>query len=571
MPKRSVAVETVAEAYLKLLGARGIEHLFANAGTDFASIVDALANAQQTGAKVPRAIAVPHESVAVGMAHGYYLVSGRMQAVMVHVSIGTANGLCGLMNAARENVPILFTAGRTPITERGMAGSRSIKIHWAQELFDQAAMVREVVKWDYELRYGSQIETVVDRAIAIAMQEPRGPVYLSLPREVLAERMQSLEYEHPTRVQPSADAEPDMNAISRAAKILSSARNPLIIAGAVGQDTRGVRHLARLAEQFALPVIEFWTSYLGLPSNHPMHLGYQIRPWLADADAVLVLDSAVPWTPDTDAPNETCKIIAMGGDPLYSRYPIRSFPADIAIAAPLRTGLPALIEAMARRSPEQAAAMEARRARITQTHDRIWAEARNRVEAVRGHGPGMSKVWVSRCLDQAKADNAIVFSEYPVDRSVMTFSHPGTFFDQCSAAGLGWGVAAALGAKLACPEREIIACVGDGAYIFANPVACHQVAEALHLPILIIVFNNGRWDAVRWATTSMYPNGHAVQANQMPLTSLEPSPRYETVVAASGGYGERVETPDALPGALVRALKVVREEKRQALLNVLCI
>src|SRR5256885_12715791 len=108
---------------------------------------------------------------------------------MVNVSSGSANALCGVFNAARANVPILFTAGRSPLTEEGLAGARDTYIHWAQEMFDQAGMLREMVKWDYELRNGAQLETVIDRALSIATSPPEGPVYLSLPREGLAEKI----------------------------------------------------------------------------------------------------------------------------------------------------------------------------------------------------------------------------------------------------------------------------------------------------------------------------------------------------------------------------------------------
>ena len=122
----------------------------------------------------------------MAMAHGYYRTCGKPAAVMVHVTVGTANAICGLMNAARDNVPLLLAAGRTPITETGHIASRNRSIHWGQEAFDQGGMVREFVKWDYELRDGQPVDAVVDRALDIAMSEPRGPVYLTLPREVLA-------------------------------------------------------------------------------------------------------------------------------------------------------------------------------------------------------------------------------------------------------------------------------------------------------------------------------------------------------------------------------------------------
>ena len=187
MGQRTTKSESVGEAYLALLADRGIDYLFGNSGTDFPSIIEALAKAAGDKTKAPIPVTVPHENLAVAMAHGYYAITGRPQAVMFHVNVGTANGITGVLNAARDNVPILFTAGRTPINETGVQGARSVFIHWGQEMFDQAGMLREAVKWDYELRTPQQLETVVDRALSLAMTEPRGPVYLSLPREVLAE------------------------------------------------------------------------------------------------------------------------------------------------------------------------------------------------------------------------------------------------------------------------------------------------------------------------------------------------------------------------------------------------
>jgi acetolactate synthase-1/2/3 large subunit len=174
--RKKIETAIVAEAYLALLAERGVEYLFANAGTDFAPIVEAYAKAAHSGLPAPKPLIATHENLAFSMAHGYAVASGRVPAVMVHVSVGTANAICGVFNAARENVPILFTAGRSPLTEEGLAGARDTYIHWAQEMFDQAGMLRELVKWDYELRNGTQLETVVDRALTVATSPPEGPV-----------------------------------------------------------------------------------------------------------------------------------------------------------------------------------------------------------------------------------------------------------------------------------------------------------------------------------------------------------------------------------------------------------
>jgi acetolactate synthase-1/2/3 large subunit len=435
-------------------------------------------------------------------------------------------------------------------------------------MYDQAGMLREYVKWDYELRYGEQVETIVDRALAIAMAEPRGPIYLSLPREALAAPLEGFSFgDGPRQVAPAPPA-PAPQAIEQAAAILAEAERPLIITARAGRAAGGAEALARFAEQFAMPVVEFWPAQNSLPTTHPMHGGADVAPWLAEADAVLVHDSLVPWIPSRHARPPECPVIQIGPDPTFASLPMRGFPAALAIQSDAAAALDALYAALATRLEGEEAALAARR-------ERIAARNRERREAARaaaqaGDGTPMSAGWISYCLDRVKDEDAILFNELGADPGVLTFEHPGTFFSHSLAGGLGWGLPAALGAKLACRDRLVIAAIGDGSYMFANPVACHQVGEALELPVLTIVFNNGIWNAVRKSTQAVYPDGHAVRANRMPLTSLEPAPRYEMIVQASGGYGERVEAADDLPAALERALHAIRQERRQALLNVVC-
>jgi acetolactate synthase-1/2/3 large subunit len=170
----TVSVDNTGQAYLEVLRDRGIKYFFGNAGTDFAPLIDGFARFAAEGKEYPKAVLVPHEFAAVSMAHGYAMVTGEPQVVMVHVNVGTSNALTGVMNASRANIPLIFTAGRTPITEGEVRGGRNLHIHWAQESFDQASMVREYVKWDYELRCFAQVEKVVDRALNLAMSEPKG-------------------------------------------------------------------------------------------------------------------------------------------------------------------------------------------------------------------------------------------------------------------------------------------------------------------------------------------------------------------------------------------------------------
>ena len=555
--------DSVAEAYLHLLKSRGVDWLFANAGTDFAPIIEALTKGGEDGRVMPEAVAITHENVAVGMAHGYYQMTGRPQAVMFHVNVGTANALMGLINAARDNVPILFTSGRTPVTEGGRTGSRDLPIHWGQEMFDQAGMLREVVKWDYELRYGEQVEAMVDRALATAMGEPKGPVYLSLPREALAEPFDGAAIQPRTTMPAPAKSAPNGEAIDQAIELLSNADRPLVI---VGRGSVGTfEPLAALANRLALPVVHYWASRLGMATDHPLHVGFDHAGWIEEADVILAIDSMVPWIPDRHRLAEGCKTIQLGPDPYFGNLPMRSFPADLAIAADPAAALQAMVEGSRER---RTAGTDERRADLVERIERT-REARMG-QTLAGRTTPMSASWISHCIDRAKPDDAIVVTELGVDVGAMTFCNPDGLLSHSLAGGLGWGVPAALGAKLAAKDRLVIAAVGDGSYMFANPTACHQVAEALDIPLLTIVFNNGVWNAVRKSTTAVYPDGRASRANRMPLSSLSPAPDYEKIIEASRGHGELIEDPDALQDALERAVSMVMNERRQVLLNIVC-
>ena len=179
-------------------------------------------------------------------------------------------------------------------------------------------------------------------------------------------------------------------------------------------------------------------------------------------------------------------------------------------------------------------------------------------------------LWVSRCVGELIDDRTIVVNEYDLDATQACFRTPGSYFGSPQSGGLGWGVGAALGAKLAAPDHTVICCVGDGSYMFGAPTAAHFVSRAHGLPVLYVVFNNRAWNAVKRAVTGLAPEGWTAKTGSMPLSDLEPSPDYEMVCQASGGHGERVEDPAELPAALQRALHAVRVEKRQALLNVIC-
>ena len=570
MASKTLQAETTAEAYLELLHDRGIEYFLGNAGTDFAPLVEAFARFEAERRPAPRPLVIPHEFVAVSMAHGYYLGAGRPLAVMVHVTVGTGNASTAIITASRANVPILMSAGRTPVTEEGLPGSRDLHIHWAQESFDQAAMLREYVKWDYELRTPVQLESVVDRALEMMLADPRGPVYLTLPREVLASRTPALTITSPSRRQARSERFPDPERIEEAARILARASAPLILVSAAGRDARTVAALIDLAEAGGIGVIEADPIYVNFPHDHHLHLGYNqsgtVNPSLGEADAVLVIEADVPWYPAVGKPPAGAPIIHLGVDPFFSRYPMRSYPCDVPIVATPAAALPLLTEAVRRHA--DAPTVSARASRLAAEHRRRHA-AWDTVATEQAAKSTIGFAWAARSIQDVMDETTVVVNEYPLDRRYASFTRPGTYLGSPHSSGLGFGLGAALGVKLARPEATVIATVGDGAYFFSEPVSCHFVERAHRLPILTVIFNNQRWEAVKGSVLGLYPDGRAKATGRFPLSDLTPSPRFEEIVKAVDGHGERVERPADLPAALKRGLAAVREG-RPALLNVLC-
>ena len=559
----SGSCEITAEAYLRRLAERGVEHVFVNPGTDFAPIVEALS--RKTGARYPRFINVPHENAAMSMAHGYYRTCGKPPVVMVHVTVGTANAICGVMNASRDNIPLLLAAGRTPVTENGHIASRNSHIHWGQEAYDQGGLLREFVKWDYELRHGQPVEAVVDRALDAAMTEPRGPVYLTLPREVLADPAVPPR-RSASRPLGATAPHPSEAAIEDLAREIAAAEFPLIVTSNIGRDRRAFAALQELTEAFAIPVVQSVPNEFNLPTDHPMHVGYDTAAMVAQADLILVLDAQVPWIPANGSPKPNARIVHLSSDPLVLTVPFRDFDADMLITGSTAAAIPMLMRALRALADGARASIDRRREAVRARRTQIEAKRKSLLDGARNQTP-IHPIWLTTCVNQAKAENAILVNELGMNVAHLSMREHGSYIGGNMSGGLGFGLGAALGAKLAAPDREVIAVVGDGSYMFGNPLPYHFVSRAEKLPILTIVANNHAWHAVRNATLSVYPGGDASKMNVMPLTALDPSPSFEKMIDVCGGYGECVEQPEHLPGALARALEAVRSGT-PAMLNV---
>ncbi|WP_281173297.1 thiamine pyrophosphate-requiring protein [Cucumibacter marinus] len=559
------ATITAGAAMFARLKSIGIDYVFCNSGTDFPPLIEGLAEAAAKDVALPEAIIVPHEHAALGMAHGYYFATGKAQAVGLHTNVGLANGSIGTINANIDQVPMVVFSGRTPVTEKGRFGARTVPIGWGQEMFDQTALVREATKWDYELKFPEQIGELLDRASAIANSTPKGPVYLSLPREVLCEPCPTEGLYSPPSMQPAVSA-PDMNQIRDAAAALAGAKNPVIFAQRGAGSPAGFAALSKLAGEFNIPVCQWWAVATAIPTDHPTYVGTDPEPWISEADVVLVVDALAPWMPDVHTPRDDAKIIQIAPDPLFSRTPVRNFRSDLTIVSETAPAMEALADALSALKQE---ASERIAARAEPVRNAARAMREKADAAAKAEYP-MSKAYVSKCLSDAIAGrkDATVLSELgcPLDQIILTEHN--SWHQEPHAGGLGWSFPCALGMKLGAPDRLVIATMGDGSYMFANPVACHQIAEALNLPVLIVIVNNAEWAAVRHSVTGLYPDGYAAKANRMPLTTLEPTPDFTKIAEASRAYAAMVEQPDELPAALAKAIRHVEEKKGPALLEV---
>lgn len=572
LPARSstetVAVEDVGQAFVESTVRCGIKYWIVNTGTDWPALIDALAKRVAQGEAWPKIIHCPHEFTATSMGHGYAMVSGEIPLVGYHVTVGTYNALAAIQNAFTSRVPLFLLSGRRSVTKEGLPGRDTGPI--GQESRDIAGPLREYIKWDYSIILKEHVPQVVQRAVQIAMTEPKGPVYISIPNEVAQFKVGEMKFPPKELYAPASPPRGDPIAISQAAELLVNAENPLIITRSLGRDPNAVGQLVRFAELLAIPVSGALSEFMNFPTNHPLNASIPI----SNADVVFMISTPNPWT-GSYIPNPNARYIMLDIDPLHIEpYPIAGhYPADVSIIADPATALADLYNIasyLISRDPSKRAQIEERYARIKQLHDTQVKAAKDAGLAAQNKKP-ITRAWVNYCIGLVKEEKDILINDYGYSyQGTGDFTVPGTYFGTPPAACLGWALGAALGAKLAAPERTVIACLGDGSFMYSSPTAAYFTARKYGLPFLTVVYNNQCWRAPLNALLSSYPNGWAVKSGNTWIgTNLEPSPDFTLVCKASGGYGETVEDPAQLLPALERALKAVKEEKKAALINVM--
>ena len=568
---------STAHHFLEALVDLGVDYIFANLGTDHVSLIEEMARWDKEGRKHPEVILCPHEVVAVHMAGGYALATGRGQAVFVHVDAGTANACMAIQNLFRYRLPVLLFAGRAPHTLHGeLTGSRDSYVHFVQDPFDIASIVRPYVKWEYSLPSGIVVKEALARASAFAQSDPPGPVYMMLPRETLAEQWDDagMPAYPPARYGSVHTGGIDRARVDAIAQALMAAENPIALTAYLGRKQQAVAVLDHLARTCGIRVAEFNSIDLNIPQASPCFAGFDPLPLLETADLGLLLDSDVPYIPQYAKRAAAIKWIQIDIDPLKSDFPMWGFPTDIRVQGDCATVLQQVLDAV------EARADDAYRRRVA---DRIasWsggceqmAKRRAAAGANKGTSGALNPAFLFAMLNEKLSQDDIVINEAirnaPLLQEHITRTKPQSYVG-LAGGGLGFSGGMALGLKLAQRNRRIVQVIGDGGFHFSSPDSVYAVAQQYQIPILTVVLDNGGWQAVKSAVQRVYPKGIAAETDQfqsrLTLGRQGEQRDFSAVARAFGAHGECVAEPDDLAAAIDRCLAAL-EDGKAAVLHV---
>ena len=551
----------------------GIDHVFANFGTDHVSIIEELANWKKAGRRHPNILLCPHENVAMHMAAGYAWMTGRGQGVMVHVDAGTANAAMGMHNLFRARLPVFLMAGKAPFTIHGeLPGTRDNYVHFVQDPFDIAGLVRPFSKWEYNLPSGVIVKEVLQRGAAMMQSDPPGPVYMTLPRETLAETWEesAVASYSQKRYGPVSAGGTDATRARAIADAIMKAKNPIAVTSYLGRKPEAVAVFDEFTRTCGIKVYEYSPCFNSIPHDSPCFAGYDPAPAIPKADVGLLLDVDVPWLPCYVADNPNLRWIQVDVDAIKKNLPMWGFPAEVRVEGDCATVLGQVLEIIrAEATPAFKAAVAARMAefeRVQQERMKAIAEA----GAKPGEKNAINPDFLCAQLNKFIRPQDVIMNEAvrnaPSVLNHISRTQGGTLMG-LPGSGLGYSGGTALGVKLAKPDVNAIQMVGDGGYHFSNPTAVYAVAQQYKLPILTVVFDNGGWKAVKEAVLRVYPDGSAKAAQNFQSRLEGQQRRFEQVAQAFGAHGECVVDPQELEAAIARAMSALAKGQA-AVLNV---
>jgi benzoylformate decarboxylase len=532
------------QAFLEILTQEGVDVMFGNPGTTELPLMDGLARESRI-----RYVLALQESIAVGMADGYAQASGKLAPVNVHTSPGLGNAMGMLYDAHMAGSPILLTAG-----QHDQAMNLTEPILWS----DLPPVARPYVKWSHEITRLEDLPRAVRRAAKTALAHPTGPVFISLPVDVLsAER--ELDLLEPTRVAPRIRG--DRAAVEAAADLLVKARRPILIAGDVIAHADAHAEMAEVAELLGAPVYtECVPSTCSFPFTHPLYqgpfprLGPPIRSLLMQHDLVFSVGGdlfTLSLPPDVEPMPEGMPVIQLDVDPWQIG---KNDPAKVAIQGDAKATLPDLAEALRRRlSPADRKAAQARVAELGKAREAGIDKFRKRAAVEAGRTP-ITPLALVAAVAEATPDDAVVVDESISSsvglRTLLRSSDPRSFFG-LRGGGIGWGLPAALGVKLALPQRPVVALVGDGSAMYTIQSLWTAAHEAI--PVVYVIFNNLSYRILKQRTHAL--KGFAAADDRyVAMDLVDPMIEFVELARSLGVPGELVEkTADVAP-ALRRGL-----------------
>ncbi|MFF1463934.1 thiamine pyrophosphate-dependent enzyme [Streptomyces sp. NPDC058330] len=544
------------DAVVSAFDAAGADYLFCSSGSEWAPVWESLARRHRDGEPAPGYLDLTHETVAVGMATGYGLVTRRPQGVLLHAAPGLLQGSMAIHGALLAGVPMVVassessTYGDGPGQDPGGQWYRNLSIVGGPH-----GVARPFTKWSNEAADVHTLPTMITRSAELARRAPAGPAYLNIPLEILLEDWDGREAK-PVVAPGSTHSSPDE--ADSVARMIREAENPVIVTETAGREAGGFEALVAFAEAWDIPVVEPDSAVCGnFPRTHPLHGGGDIGPWMDEADLILLVNCRVPFYPPSRRPAKA-KVVVIDEVPQRPHLVYQVLFAD----RYLEGGVAHTLRQLARRATDLDGAAVARRRAAQEeryaAEQSAITEAESRAEQAEGTDPVLVAATLRRLLDGSDAivvDETITHSR-TVKRHLKTSGPDSYFYVQ---GGLGQGIAVALGAKLAARDRPVVFTVGDGAFTYNPVIPSYDAARAYGLPVLIVVFNNRVYRSMNLNHRRFYPEGAAAETGEWLGTDLHRLPRLAAFAEPFGMHTETVDTPDALTPALERALKAVAD------------
>jgi acetolactate synthase-1/2/3 large subunit len=560
------------ELLLDILETCGVEYIFCSPGTEWTAVWEGLLKRQGQAKTNLKYINCRHETLAISMAMGYAEVTGRLPAVLLHSSVGALNGALAIRTACVARVPMIIFSGET-YEHRGDGEVRAQGFHWLGLLSDiggPTALLKNYVKWSDSVKSRDSLVDAAARGCQIAMSAPRGPVFISIPTEIL---VKSYEEVKTARLFPTATpTEPQRDELKKVAAELMSSRQPIIITEHPGKQPGPAQKLTELADLLNIPVFESRLPYAsGFSKSHPLYMGPDVTEALKEADTVFVVGGLTPWYPPSAGPGDNARIIMLDEDPRHENLPYWGYDADISITADIESTLGSLIDIIRADIAQRklkAPLFPERRERWREKHEKMMENWEREAAAGRENKPIATRWFCYKARQTLPANTIILDETLTHTRFVYQYLADAGCYIKCAYGGLGVGMGEAAGVKLAYPDRPVVLVIGDGAFNYNPVIASLGLYQEYKIPVFIIILDNRGYGAMKWGYHMMYPEGWAASHNSFLGVDITPAPDYVKVAEAFGAYGEKIDKPGDIESALKRGLEQI-SQGRAALLDVM--